>query len=206
MLQLDAVAPRTLDILKQLSLQPCLQNFRLVGGTSLALQIGHRISYDLDFFSEQKNDLFYIETELLQLPGLSLKNKASYVLFLMADGVKIDIMNYPYKFISPIVETENIRLAHIDDIAAMKLKTIMNCGAKRDFYDIVFLLQHYSLKQLFDLFQKKYGNIEPVAIYHSLLYFEDAEKQANPVLLKNKSLSWEQVKKRIIEETRKLLR
>ena len=58
---------------------------------------------------------------------------------------------------------------------------------------------------MFSLFEKKYGNIEPVAIYHSLLYFEDAEKQENPVLLKNKSLTWEKVKQTITAETKKLL-
>lgn len=205
MLQVNAVPPGTMDILKHLASQPCLENFRLVGGTALALQIGHRLSVDLDFFSEKKNDLIQIENELLRLPGMSLKNKASYVLFMLMKGVKIDIMNYPYKFIAPPIKLENIKIAHKDDIAAMKLKTIMNRGAKRDFFDIVFLLQFYSLKEIFSLFEKKYGNIEPVAIYHSLLYFEDAEKQEDPVLLKNKSLTWQQVKQTIISETKKLL-
>lgn len=204
MLQINAVPSGTLDILKEIAAQPCMENFRLVGGTALALQIGHRLSYDLDFFSERKNDLIHIENELLKLPDISLKNRASYVLFMMMKGVKIDIMNYPYEFISPAIELEHIKLAHTDDIAAMKLKTIMNRGAKRDFYDIVFLLKRYSLKEMFLLFEKKYGNIEPMAIYHSLLYFEDAEKQENPVLLKNISLTWEKVKQAIITETRKL--
>ena len=64
MLQINAVPSGTMDILNQVASQPCLENFRLVGGTSLALQIGHRLSYDLDLFSERKNDLLHIENEL----------------------------------------------------------------------------------------------------------------------------------------------
>ena len=205
MLQVNAVPPRTMDILKRLASQPCLQNFRLVGGTALALQIGHRLSVDLDFFSDQKNDLIQIEDELLQLPDTRLKSKSSYALFFDIENVKLDILNYSYPFIASPIKLENITLAHKDDITAMKLKTIMNRGAKRDFYDIYFLLNDYSFEHMFGLFEKKYSNIEPYAIVRSLGYFEDADLQSPPVLLKEKNLTWEKVKQTIIEETKKLL-
>lgn len=205
MLQPDAVPAGTMDLLKELSAHPVLKNFRLVGGTSLALQIGHRLSIDLDFFSDDKNDMQQIADELMQLDGMKLNANSNYALFLNYKNVKIDILNYPYKFISPAIQFEEIQLAHTDDIAAMKLKTIMNRGAKKDFYDLYFLLQKYSIQEFLELFVRKYTNIEPVAIFKSLTYFDDAEPQENPVLLKNKSLTWEQVKKRIVEETRKLL-
>ena len=205
MLQVNAVPPRTMDLLRHLASQPCLKNFRLVGGTSLALQIGHRLSVDLDFFSDVKNDMIQIEDELLQLPDIRLKSKSSYALFFDIEKVKLDVLNYSYPSIAPAIELENIKLAHKDDITAMKLKTIMNRGAKRDFYDIYFLLNDYSFEQMFQLFDKKYSNIELAAIVRSLGYFEDADIQENPVLLKEKSLTWEKVKQTIIEETRKLL-
>ncbi len=82
MLQLNAVSARTLDLLRLIGKQKCLNGFYLVGGTSLALQIGHRLSFDFDFFSAQKNDLFLIESELSQLPNVVLKNTSDYALFM----------------------------------------------------------------------------------------------------------------------------
>lgn len=205
MLQTYAVPARTLDLLKLLASQPCLREFYLVGGTSLALQIGHRLSYDLDFFAATNSNLDNIENELLLLPGMIMKSRSNYALFLELENIKIDVLNYPYPFISPPIIMENIKLASKEDIVAMKLKTIMNRGAKRDFYDIYFLLEEFTVEQMLALFERKYQNIEVLAIYKSLGYFEDAEEQENPVLLKNKSLTWQQVKQRIIKETAKLL-
>lgn len=205
MLQVNAVPAGTMDILTSLASQPCLHDFRLVGGTSLALQIGHRLSVDLDFFSDQKADLVLIEDELLQLKGIKLKSKSTYALFFEYEGVKVDVLNYSYPFITAPVAEGKITLAHKDDIAAMKLKTVMNRGAKRDFYDIYFLLEEYSFPQMFELFYRKYKNIEPQAILKSLNYFEDAEAEAAPVLLRDKDLSWKKVKQTITNETRKLV-
>jgi predicted nucleotidyltransferase component of viral defense system len=201
MLQLDAVPAGTMDILEHFANLSCMKDFYLVGGTSLALQIGHRLSIDLDFFSDTKKDLLVIENELMFIEGIKLKNSSNYALFLEYKGVKIDIINYPYTFISEPIIYNGINLCHIDDICAMKLKTAMNRGAKKDFYDIYFLLQQTTLSKMFELFEKKYANITPIAILKSLTYFEDAEETETPVLLKEKSLTWEQVKKSIITQT-----
>lgn len=157
MLQANAVPAGTMDILTGLSSQPSLRDFRLVGGTSLALQIGHRLSVDLDFFSDQKADLVLIEDELLQLEGIKLKSKATYALFFEYQGVKVDVLNYSYPFITDPVVEGKVTLAHKDDIAAIKLKTVMNRGAKRDFYDIYFLLEEYTFPEMFGFFKE---NIE----------------------------------------------
>lgn len=184
---------------------PALKGFRLVGGTSLALQIGHRLSVDLDFFSDEKKDIARISDELLQEDGMTLKSESSYALFLEYKNVKVDVLNYPYPFITaPLVE-DGITLCHTDDIAAMKLKTIMNRGAKKNFYDIFFLLERYTLPDMIGKFAEKYKNIEPVALYKNLTYFEDAEMQDEIVPLRNRSLTWAQVKERLIDEARKLL-
>jgi predicted nucleotidyltransferase component of viral defense system len=205
MLQLDAVPTGTMDILVFLAKQPCLQDFYLVGGTSLALQIGHRLSVDLDFFTSHKKNISDIEHELLFLDGIKVNAKSNYALFAEFKGIKVDILNYPYKFISDPIKYNGITLCGKDDICAMKLKTVMNRGAKKDFYDIYFLLQEYSLTEMMELFKRKYANIEPNAIIRSLTYFEDAEAHENPVLLKEVSLSWEKVKQTIVSETRKIV-
>ncbi|HXB40115.1 MAG TPA: nucleotidyl transferase AbiEii/AbiGii toxin family protein [Bacteroidia bacterium] len=205
MLQTDAVPAGTMDILEFLAKQPCLQDFYLGGGTSLALQIGHRLSVDLDFFTSHKKNINDIEYELLFIEGIKINARSNYALFTEFRGVKVDILNYPYKFISEPIKYNGITLCGKDDICAMKLKTVMNRGAKKDFYDIYFLLQEYSFTKMMELFEKKYANIEPNAIIRSLTYFEDAEEQENPVLLKEVSLSWEKVKQTIISEIRKIV-
>ena len=141
MLQLNAVPAGTMDILEFLANQSFLKDFYLVGDTSLALQIGHRLSIDLDFFSSQKKDITEIENELLFLDGFKLNAKNNYSIFGEYKGVKVDILNYPYQFISEPILHNGITLCNKEDICAMKLKTSMNRGAKKDFYDIYFLLQ-----------------------------------------------------------------
>jgi predicted nucleotidyltransferase component of viral defense system len=201
MLQLNAVPAGTMDILEFLANQSCLKGFYLVGGTSLALQIGHRLSVDLDFFTSQRKDI----NELLFLEGFKLNAKNNYSIFGEYKGVKIDILNYPYKFISEPISYKGITLCNKEDICAMKLKTTMNRGAKKDFYDIYFLLKEYSLAAMFEFFVKKYHNIEPNAIIKSLTYFEDAHNQENPVLLKEKDLTWEKVQEKIVDATREIV-
>ncbi|MDP3567294.1 nucleotidyl transferase AbiEii/AbiGii toxin family protein [Sediminibacterium sp.] len=205
MLQLNAVSARTLDLLRLVGKQKCLSDFYLVGGTSLALQIGHRLSYDFDFFSTKKSDLFLVENELLQLPNVVLKNTSEYALFMEIKNVKLDILNYPYPFLAEPILFEGIKLANKEDIAAMKLKTVMNRGSKRDFYDIYFLLHDFTLQEMIDLFEKKYKNINKFAVQRSLVYFEDAEHQEDIVLLKEKTLTWQHVKQTLINEVKKMV-
>lgn len=154
MLQLDAVPAGTMDILEYFANLPCMKGFYLAGGTSLALQIGHRLSIDLDFFSDTKKDMMEIENELLFIEGVKLNKSSNYSIFLEYKGVKIDILNYPYKFICEPILYKGIALCNIEDICAMKLKIAMNRGAKKDFYDLYFLLQEISLQKMFELFEK----------------------------------------------------
>lgn len=202
MLQLNAVETRTLDLLKRLTNEPLLSNYRLVGGTALALQIGHRLSIDLDFFSDTKNNLEEIEYHFESLQESVLNAKTSYALFYMIENIKVDVLNYPSSFLfSPILE-DGIRLASIKDIAAMKLKTVMNRGSKKDFYDIYFLLKEFSLEEMVALFHSKYKNYDLIALYKSLNYFVDAEDDIEPVLLREKNITWEQIKTEITKQTK----
>jgi predicted nucleotidyltransferase component of viral defense system len=202
MLQFDAVEPRTLDLLRKLSDHKDLTGFRLVGGTSLALQLGHRLSIDLDFFSDKKNNLDEIEFNLSSWPSAFLQEKSSYALFYLINNIKVDILNYPYPFMFDPLQDGTIQLASVKDIISMKLKTIMNRGSKKDFYDIYFILKVYSLEAMLELFVSKYKNIEPMSLYKSLNYFEDADQDIDPVLLKEKHLTWQDIKQEITAQTK----
>jgi predicted nucleotidyltransferase component of viral defense system len=202
MLQYNAVEPRTLDLLSKLSENPVLKDFRLVGGTSLALQLGHRLSIDLDFFSDKKNNLDEIEFELVTFQKTILREKSSYALYYFINNIKVDILNYPYPFKFKPLEEGSLRLASLEDITSMKLKTIMNRGSKKDFYDIYFILKTLSLDKMIELFVSKYTNIEPMSLYKSLNYFEDADTEADPVLLKEEYITWQHVKQEITAQTK----
>lgn len=104
--------------------------------------------------------------------------------FLIVNGVKVDIVNYPYPWIdAPIVE-DGIVLAGVHDIAAMKLSAITNRGT-------------YSLESLMDLYVEKYTSAQLFTTIKSLTYFEDAELDPMPRMAE--SLDWNEVKKSITE-------
>lgn len=172
-----------------------MSNTRLVGGTSLALQIGHRVSVDIDLFGEMQID----RTDLLQQLStagkvIQLKESPNIHIFSI-DGIKVDIVNYPYSWLSPSKTENNIRLAALEDICAMKLAAVTGRGSKKDFIDIYFLLQQFSLKEMLTLYNRKYADGSTFLVLKSLSYFEDAETDPCPFMLIN--TDWETVKNSI---------
>ncbi|MEK7161153.1 MAG: nucleotidyl transferase AbiEii/AbiGii toxin family protein, partial [Patescibacteria group bacterium] len=103
------------------------------------------------------------------------------------------------------IDFENAKLADERDIAAMKIDAVSSRGSKKDFVDLYFLLEKYSLPELIDFFEKKYSNIKfnKLHILKSLTYFEDAEKEPMPEMLKQ--ANWDSIKKKITLETNKFL-
>lgn len=203
MLHLAAIEPLTLGLLKSLMSRNYLEQFVLVGGTALALQIGHRKSVDLDLFSvsdfETDSLLENLQKEFTVLP--KVKTKGS--LISDVEGIKVDFIRFKYAFSFPLVETDGVRMVSVEDIAPMKLDAITGRGSKKDFYDLYFLLDRYSLPEILDLYSKKYPHSTLFHVIKSLTWFEDAEPQSLPdVLLK--SVSWDQVKNRIKQEVARL--
>jgi len=199
MLSLQTVLPNTLELLKTLMQMPELDSTRLVGGTSLALQYGHRRSVDLDFFGEISVDLDEL-TEALKdrvehvvVGGHSRSIKAYFL-----NGVKVDVVNYDYAWIdSPVIE-EGLRLASPKDIAAMKVNAVIGRGTKKDFIDIFFLLQHYSFSDLLKLYLQKYPDGSEYRALLSMAYFGDADQQPMPYMFDD--VGWETIKQSIRRE------
>ena len=120
----------------------------------------------------------------------------------IVDGVKVDLVNYPYVWIAPKVEEDSLVLASPKDIAAMKLSAITNRGTKKDFIDVYELLNHFSLEQMFGFYREKYTDAIPFMTLKSLTWFEDAEDDPMPFMLKK--YSWDDVKEKIITEVNRL--
>jgi len=200
MLHYEAVVPRTLELLRSLSALAEFEPFELVGGTALALHLGHRQSIDLDFFTDNDFDAHSLLTVIEKNHKTMVSNITSNSLNLTADDIKLDILSHKYPKLQKSERHDNITIASVQDIAAMKMNAATNRGSKKDFYDLYFLIERFGLKRLIDYFEKKYTNISTVLVLKSLVYFEDAELDPNPMLIT--SLDWEQVKRKMEEEVK----
>ncbi len=203
MLQYQAVDAATLELLKKLQAIDAFGDLRLVGGTSLALQYGHRKSVDIDLFGKLNMDAFMINNFLAELGEVKKINDSKNIHIYIINGIKVDIVNYPYPWIGKLLRIDGLRLADKTDIAAMKLAAISGRGTKKDLYDLYLLLQEIPLAKMLRLYEKKYKDGSLFLVLKSLVYFEDAEKDAMPHLLKK--VPWNTIKKTILNAHSKYL-
>ena len=196
MLYLSTVESTTLELLKRLQQLPVLSNTRLVGGTALALQLGHRKSIDLDFFGQINVNSQELREALQTLGMLTVLSDSKNIHIYVLNGVKIDIVNYTYPWIDDVVCKDGIRLASPKDIAAMKITAIEGRGTKKDFVDIYFLLKTYSLNNILDFYAQKYSDSSSFMAMKSLAYFEDAEEDPMPYMFVD--VSWDDIKRSIL--------
>lgn len=204
MLHLDTIHPSTLELLKVLQRIPALKSARLVGGTALALQMGHRISVDIDLFAVNLKEDFISIIAAIKNKGydIEIRKQSSNIMVAMINDIKVDIVNYPYHWLFPPYNAEGVTMASNKDISAMKLSAITNRGTKKDFIDLYYLLKTYSLKQMLAFYKEKY-NSSTLMVLKSLTYFNDAETDVIPVMLE-KYFEWEEVKNTLKEEVIKL--
>jgi predicted nucleotidyltransferase component of viral defense system len=182
MLQTRTVEPATLGLLTQLMSQPYLKQFALVGGTALALQLGHRFSVDLDLFTSEPFDKDDLIEDLKIDFNISIESESRNIVITNINNVKVDFVKVPYPIIFPIQFIDNIRLLDIRDIAPMKLSAVTRRGSKKDFYDIYFLIKKMSLAVILNLYLNKFQNQTVFHVLKSLTYFYDAEKYADPIV------------------------
>ena len=201
MLYLETISTSTLGLLIELQKINSLKDTRLVGGTALSLQFGHRISVDLDLFTYNSEFDFFSVVSEIKRKGLNIeiRKQSANVLISMIENVKVDIVNYPYPWLDEKICQNEIVLATDKDIAAMKLAAITNRGTKKDFIDLYCLLKKYTLKQILAFYSAKYSDSSIFMVLKSLTYFEDAEADILPNILDNKII-WEDVKKTILKE------
>lgn len=192
MLHYNTIDTKTLELLKAVQRIDIFKNLRLVGGTALALQIGHRVSVDLDFFGNLEADNISLMSALNQIGDVKTIQNTANIHIYTINGVKLDIVNYPYPWLAPIVNQDDLYLAAVTDIAAMKLAAITGRGSKKDFIDIYELLKQFSLYQLIEFYKQKYHDGSVFLVLRSLAYFDDADDELMPKLFK--SLSWDAVK------------
>lgn len=170
--------------------------FYLAGGTALSLQLGHRLSVDLDFFSPTEDIptiRAYLERSLAPYDA-TLADSSWGNLVYLAKNVRLGFYGYGFPLVAPLIETEGIRLASIEDIALMKLDALLSRAMRKDFYDLYFICRKIPLRHLLDLAPRKYPSVRDfeAQTVKRLVYFENAENDLDPTMLQ--PVTWESVK------------
>ncbi|MDL2304591.1 nucleotidyl transferase AbiEii/AbiGii toxin family protein [Bacteroides sp. OttesenSCG-928-D19] len=179
-----------------------LANFVLVGGTALSLQIGHRISVDLDLFSNIPFDEEELSSYLSSMYGLELDFISKRTIKGEIQGVQIDCLAHQYPWVSPLNNLEGIRLSGLPDIAAMKLNAISGNGTRiKDFIDVAYLSKYLSLSEMLEAYQKKY-KANPVIAVKSIAFFNDINFKEPIQMADEKKFNWKQIERRIFDMQR----
>jgi len=198
MLPSKAVEASTLELIRSLQNKPYLREFYLAGGTALALRLSHRRSIDIDLFSNFDFDAAEIFEKMQQDLSFRLFLTAPNTLKGAIGNINVDILAHRYPHLAEPEEMNGVFLLSTPDIIAMKLNAISISGQRpKDFIDIFFLLDKYTMREMLSYYQKKYGQDHVGHILKSLVYFDDVDLTGWPVLIENPGLTWKAVRNRI---------
>lgn len=197
------IKPQTFTLIQELQQLPGLKNFYLVGGTALALQLGHRHSIDIDLFSQEDFTAEEIEDILKDRFSYSATLAKKNTVLSVVNNIKTDFIKHTYPFILPPVTEEGISFLSKEDITAMKFHVIIQSGKRlKDFIDIYYLLQHFSMQQMIGFFTQKYSYSNPMIAMKAVNYFDEIDENTDPPKM-IKPITLKQIKNRIREATQK---
>ena len=201
----EIISKKTKANLEILTKEDLLENFYLAGGTGVALQLKHRVSLDLDFFTEKDIDTKTLIQKIKTRGKFSIERETENTLIGIFNGIRVSFLKYDYPLLFDLKQIKGIKIADFRDIGCMKIDAVSSRGMKRDFVDLFFICREViSLKNLLSLFKKKYKsvNYNMLHILKSLAYFEDAENNPMPKMIL--PTSWQEVKSFFKKEIRKI--
>ncbi len=202
MIYLNTVEPKTFEVLEELMEVKELSNFALVGGTNLSLRFGHRVSVDLDLFTNARffpDEVF--KGILNKFPSVIKINERGQSIWLNIENIKVDIILHEYPYLEDVETISGIRFLSVKDIIPMKLEAMASRGVKKDFWDIFELLKHFNLSEMQEFYERKYVNSDFGHVLLAMTYFKDAEIQKeNPVDLNG--VTWNEVKEKMLKTVR----
>lgn len=182
------------------------QQFYLAGGTALAFQLGHRTSLDFDFYTLSHFDpqLLYQKIEKLFNQKAKITVKEEDTLICNVLSVDLSFFWYKYPLIKKPLETKELLIASLEDIAAMKLISISQRPVKRDYIDVFYLLKVFNLGEMFSFVKNKYPNFNQYFSLRALTYFSDLkDEEERKIKIFDKNFSWGKAKEKIFEEVKK---
>ena len=150
----NAVPDEVIELL--INVRPVIEKIGgvyLAGGTALSLFLGHRVSIDLDFFTPHEFNETQLIKKLTSLPDFVQEGNEQWTVWGKINHTKFSIFYYKYPLLEPTVSFENIQLASLPDIAAMKIHAIEDRGTRRDFVDVYFLAKKYTLEEMLEFYQ-----------------------------------------------------
>jgi len=203
----QAVPPPMPDLLRSLGALPFISHFYLAGGTALALQLGHRVSVDLDFFSgtDMVNDASRraIIAGLQEFSTEIIENVDGNLVFVV-DGIRTGFFSYGYPLLDPPRTLAGIPIASTLDIGLMKLDALVGRGSRKDFYDLYFLARHIPLPVLLANTTRKFPGFRDFALMalESMIMFDNANRDFQPTLLIQ--TDWDEVKAFFREQVRSI--
>jgi len=197
MLYKETVSVEMWELLQKLMNDEMLLDFNLVGGTALSLQIGHRLSIDIDLFTTKEFDeklmLKYLEDKY----PLKVRHIMENTILMDINEIKVDVMAHQYPWQKPFKKEEEIRLTSLEDIGAMKLHAIFQSGTRiKDFVDIYFLLEHHPLQAYLDTYKNKYLGNTDLARY-AILDHEKIDFEEKIMLMDGKEKNWDTMIERL---------
>ena len=198
MLHKETVSTEMWELLQKLMKDEILKDFDLVGGTSLSLQIGHRLSIDIDLFTTRSFDEQAMLKHLAnQYPEVMIRDMFDNTILLDIGKVKVDILAHQYPLQKTVETKEGVRLVSLEDIGAMKLHAIFQNGTRiKDFIDMYFLLEHHPLNIYLESYRNKYGGNTAMASY-ALLHHKNIDKEVKVNMLKGKEVDMKKVAERL---------
>ena len=192
------------DTLCRFQNEKLFANYYLVGGTALSLQMGHRISDDIDLFTEEelpKDRILKFASSIRSNVEIINNDDTIFQIFFPDEILKIDFVHYPYKLLSLASEnTDNIRMAGKDDISAMKMSAAGTRGNEaKDFIDLFFLLKEMSVYKIVENFKRKYETENVEHYLRSMVYFDDVPPASwDSIKMLSKKIPIDDVKKLLI--------
>jgi hypothetical protein len=204
MLYYESVSPDLLSLLKKLQAFPELSGFRLVGGTSLSLQIGHRVSVDLDLFTDRAFDTTMLQNALSsQFPSFEVRWANQNGFTSVIEDIKVYFFDWHVAFVKPAIEIDGLLLADLEEIAVMKLEAVTTRKERKDFIDIAFLLKRYDLRHLLSIHKLKYPFISGQFVLESLMAVDYADSSEQPKMIIE--TDWRQVKIEITDAVKQYI-
>ncbi len=201
----QVISKKAKDNLALLGRSKILKDAYLAGGTGVALQLGHRISADFDFFATRDFIPKIFSSKLSKL-GLFIEEQADKgTVSGKFEGIRFSLFVYNYPLLFAPLKYQLVNVADIRDIAAMKIDAIATRGLKRDFIDLYFICKSgYGLVEILNFYNKKYKALASnlIHIQKSLVFFDDAESDEMPMMIK--PVKWEDMKKYFEREVKKL--
>ncbi|MCA1758554.1 MAG: nucleotidyl transferase AbiEii/AbiGii toxin family protein [Bacteroidales bacterium] len=197
MLYYETLEKPTLELLKKLMADYVLNDFVLVGGTALALRLGHRKSVDIDLFTNQPFKANQLAEHLQHTFEFAPDFMAENTVKGEINGIIVDSIAHQYPWIENYKSFDGIRLAGLKDIAAMKLNAISGNGTRlKDFIDVATLSTKLSLNEMLHAYQQKYSS-NPVIALKSIVYFDDINFNEPILMVDDKSFKWEKIETRL---------